>query len=72
MLDENSINWLKTNIHETGNNKPVNVDKTKPKFVKMYRNSRLGTWYKVLNNLQDGTEILVPATKAEQEMWNLR
>lgn len=71
-MNENSINWLKNNIYESGNNKPINIDKPKPKFVKMYGNSRLGTWYKVSNNLQDGTEILIPATKAEKEMWNLK
>ena len=71
MLDEDSINWLKNNIHESKDDKSININK--PKFVKMYGNSRVNTtWYKVTYNLQDGTEILIPATKAEKEMWNLK
>lgn len=74
MLDQNSIDWLKKNIHDTNGKTTSKVSENKniPKFVKMYSRSKTGTWYKITKSLQNGTELLVPATQNEIKMWNLK
>lgn len=77
MLDQNSIDWLKRNIHDINidNDKISKVSENKnipPKFVKMYSRSKTGIWYKITKSLQNGTELLVPATQDEIKKWNLK
>ena len=73
MLDQDSIDWLKTNIHDTKDKiSIVSETKNKPKFIKMYSHSKTGIWYRISANLRDGTELVVPATPDEIKKWNLK
>lgn len=81
-IDQKQIDWLSNSVinissdkssgNDTAKTTTTLPDEQKPKFVKLFGNNKQPMWFKVSENRQDGTEILVQATKYEILKWKLK
>lgn len=72
-LNSENVAWLNQTFVETPSiPSKSDVEEKKPNFVKLYSNNKEAKWYKISESRQDGTDVLLPATKYEIKRWGLK